>query len=483
MFTPEALSERTVAEDPIEKDPAPGLEGTRLDDPVRLYLSEMGAIPMLTREDEIRVAWRIGIDRKRLQAEIFDSPLAAAEAIRILEEVLAGRLAVDRTLGEGFADAAREKTLARLPAEIGRLRRWVEESRRSYERLGRGGLAGGRRTRLLRHIRECRRRCVKLLRRIDLKPQQVARIMERVEQASRALEALRAGAREQAFRKAVLDAQEGAAELAERAREVRRRLGDYESSRRVLAAANLRLVVAIAKKYRNRGLTLLDLIQEGNVGLMRAVEKYAVLRGFRFSTYATWWIRQAIQRALADKARAIRLPVHILDASLRAQAAARALAHRLGRPPSPEEIAREARIAADEVRRLQALPSASASLDRAVGDREDNSLADLVEGRGEGDPLVAATQGLLRDRLREVLGTLTPREQEVVRLRYGLDGGICYTLEEVGRLFRLTRERIRQIEGRAMEKLQSPSRSRRLAGFLEEPEEEELNRAPSPVDG
>ena len=243
--------------------------------------------------------------------------------------------------------------------------------------------------------------------------------------------------------------------------------GEYQQAKRELSEGNLRLVVSIAKKYRNRGLSFLDLIQEGNAGLMRAVDKFEYRRGFKFCTYATWWIRQAITRAVADQSRTIRIPVHMVETMSRVRNVARQLLQELGREPTIEETARRADVTVEEARRVLTMSRFPISLDRPVGNSEDSQFGDLLPDGTAESPQIGATQEMLRDRIGNVLKSLSYREREIIKLRYGLGDGYSYTLEEVGHIFKVTRERIRQIEAKAVRKLQQPSRSQDLVGFLD----------------
>jgi RNA polymerase primary sigma factor len=261
--------------------------------------------------------------------------------------------------------------------------------------------------------------------------------------------------------------QETPASLRNRCQRMNKQYQDYEQVKRQLSGGNLRLVVSIAKKYRNRGLSFLDLIQEGNTGLMRAVDKYEYRRGYKFSTYATWWIRQAITRAIADQARTIRIPVHMIDVLSKLRNTSKRLLQELGREPTTEETAEAAQLSGDETRRVLSMGRHPVSLDRPVGESEDSCFGEFIEDGGLPRPERAASNELLRQKIEALLKTLTYREREIIRLRYGLGDGYTYTLEEVGRIFRVTRERVRQIEAKAVRKLQHPVRSQQLAGFIE----------------
>ena len=255
--------------------------------------------------------------------------------------------------------------------------------------------------------------------------------------------------------------------LAERVRRIRERFAAYERSMRDLSGGNLRLVVSIAKKYRNRGLSFLDLIQEGNTGLMRAVDKYEYRRGYKFSTYATWWIRQAITRAIADQARTIRIPVHMIETMSKLRRVGKRLVQELGREPTVDELADASGVTLEEARRVLKISRHPVSLDRPVGEGDDSFFGEFIEDNNTDNPVTSATQEMLKDKIDQVLKTLTYREREIIKLRYGLGDGYTYTLEEVGRIFKVTRERVRQIEAKAVRKLQHPVRSKQLKGFLE----------------
>ena len=256
-------------------------------------------------------------------------------------------------------------------------------------------------------------------------------------------------------------------QLDKRLRTIEAVYGQYEDAKRKLSGGNLRLVVSIAKKYRNRGLSFLDIIQEGNTGLMRAVDKYEYRRGYKFSTYATWWIRQAITRAIADHARTIRIPVHMIETMSKLRTISKNLLQKLGREATIEEIAESAKMTISETRRVLKISKHPFSLDRPIGESEDSYFGDFIEDESAESPVQSATQEMLKDRIDDVLKTLTYREREIIKLRYGIGDGYTYTLEEVGRIFKVTRERVRQVEAKAIRKLQHPVRARKLEGFMD----------------
>ena len=448
-----------------------------------MYLTQMGQIPLLSRMDELRLAQKIEITRKRFRAKLFESPPAVVEAIRILEDVKNGELAFDRTLrADSAIDVSKDQALDRLPGVIDSLRRTVFDWQECHERVRAPRCSEHEREKLRRRMKDARRACVLDLERMNIQPKKLRPIMERLEEVSRELDqvvhhidALEGSGGDRAKREQLkkereaimLTTLEASDELRARVREIRDRFQDYEDAKRKLSSGNLRLVVSIGKRYRNRGLSFLDVIQEGNTGLMRAVEKYEHRRGYKFSTYATWWIRQAITRATADQARTIRIPVHMIDAMSKLRNVSRKLAQKLGREPSLEEIASESGISLEETERVLKIAKYPVSLDRPLDDGEDSQFGDLVEDRTADDPVMAATHEMLKEKIESVLSMLSFREREILKLRYGIGTGYTYTLEDVGKIFKVTRERVRQIEAKALRKLQHPMRARRLEGFLD----------------
>ncbi|HUX02043.1 MAG: RNA polymerase sigma factor RpoD [Phycisphaerae bacterium] len=463
----------------------------RIDDPVRMYLTQMGEIPLLTRAQEIFLAKRIELTRKHFRRKVLASDFAISSAARTLRQVQSGELPFDRTMKICISENLAKTTIIhRTPENLATAEKLIEANREDYERLTAPRVAEAERDRLQRRMRTRRQKCVQLLEELSLRTSRIQAIMKKLMaihaklvEIGRRLEELGPGAQDAAERTALQEERDGLArlagesadQLADRVRRIEKCFGEYEEAKRNLSGGNLRLVVSIAKKYRNRGLSFLDLIQEGNTGLMRAVDKYEYRRGYKFSTYATWWIRQAITRAIADQARTIRIPVHMIETMSKLRNISKRFLQDAGREPSLEELAHEATLPIAEVRRVLKISRHPISLDRPVGESEDSYFGDFIEDEAAESPVTAATQEMLKDKIDHVLKTLTYREREIIKLRYGIGDGQTYTLEEVGRIFRVTRERVRQIEAKAIRKLQHPVRSRKLEGFLDKkPDEEEV---------
>ena len=451
-------------------------------DPIRMYLAQMAEIPLLTRREEISLAKRIEVTRKRFRRAVLGCAYSLQSTVETLRKVHEGHLPFDRTIKVSLTERlTKEQIQARMPHNLATLDRLMAGSRADFRRLISRRTTADEAKGARERFRRSRAKSLVLVEELSLRTRRVQPLVKilrgmsaRMDVLQRDLRAMKAGERscdDQAdMRKELRDLM---LTTLESPRSLRTRVGmldklreEYEAAKRNLSAANLRLVVSIAKKYRNRGLSFLDLIQEGNTGLMRAVDKYEYRRGFKFSTYATWWIRQAITRAIADQARTIRIPVHMIDVLSKLRTTAQKLLHELGREPSPEEVAEVADVPVEEARRVMEMGRQPMSLDRPVGESEDASFSEFVEDVGVVSPTQSTTHGLLRDRIDSLLKTLTYREREIIRLRYGLTDGYTYTLEEVGRIFRVTRERVRQIEAKAVKKLQHPVRSRQLENFI-----------------
>ena len=453
------------------------------DDPVRMYLTQMGEIPLLTRAQEIHLARQIETTRAAFRAKLMECEFVCNYAFKVLSRVHRGELPFDRTVQVSVTDRLeKEQILGRLPHNLRTLEVLIQQNKADYRiALSKKRKMAERRMAWARLGRR-RKRCVRLIEELGLRTQRIeAQIPELETRCRRVLELrekILAGrkakqppsARQELvkeYRSILQQCQETPKSLARRMKEIRKIFAEYQKAKRGLSEGNLRLVVSIAKKYRNRGLSFLDLIQEGNAGLMRAVDKFEYRRGFKFCTYATWWIRQAITRAVADQSRTIRIPVHMVETMSRVRNVARQLLQEYGREPTIEEIAARAGTPVDETRRVTAMSRYPISLDRPVGNSEDSHFGDLLPDTGAENPAVGAAQEMLRNRISKVLKSLSYREREIIKLRYGLGDGYSYTLEEVGHIFKVTRERIRQIEAKAVRKLQAPARSEELSGFLD----------------
>ena len=453
------------------------------DDPVRMYLTQMGEIPLLTRKQEIQLAKRIELTRQSFRARLLECNYVVQSAFKVLKRVHSGELPFDRTVQVSVTDRLeKDQILGRLPHNLRTLDVVLRRNRRDYLIALNKRQAKGKRREAWRSLGRGRRRAVRLVEELGLRTQRIEPLIRTLEDFSRRIDDLKEkianhkkakGTPEEReplvkeFRSLLVACQETPTSLRNRVMFLKREYSKYQQAKRELSEGNLRLVVSIAKKYRNRGLSFLDLIQEGNAGLMRAVDKFEYRRGFKFCTYATWWIRQAITRAVADQSRTIRIPVHMVETMSRVRNVSRQLLQELGREPTIEETARRSNTTVEEARRVLAMSRYPISLDRPVGNSEDSHFGDLLPDGGAESPATGASQEMLRGRINKVLKTLSYREREIIKLRYGLGDGYSYTLEEVGHIFKVTRERIRQIEAKAVRKLQQPSRSQELVGFLD----------------
>ncbi|MGB1930476.1 MAG: sigma-70 family RNA polymerase sigma factor [Mariniblastus sp.] len=452
------------------------------DDPIRMYLSQMAVIPLLGREEEISLAKRIEIARKRYRRGVLTSNYALMATFETLKRVYAGELPFDRTIKVSLTEnLTKEQIQARMPHNFKTMEHLLKENARDFKLLISKKTDEIEKKLARKRFLSRRAKLVVLVEELSLRSRRISPMIKQLRNYSDRMNLIRSQLKDEGpdvpteverkhlrseLARLVTLCQESPASLEKRVGDCEKFFSEFENAKRQLSSCNLRLVVSIAKKYRNRGMSFLDLIQEGNTGLMRAVDKYEYRRGFKFSTYATWWIRQAITRAIADQARTIRIPVHMIDVLSRLRNIQKALHQETRRPPTMEEIAVRAQMDVDEVRRVLDIGRHPVSLDRPVGEGDDCSFGEFIEDSQTDNPVRAATNCILRDKIDGLLKTLTYREREIIRLRYGLGDGYTYTLEEVGRIFKVTRERVRQIEAKAVRKLQNPVRSQQLEGFV-----------------
>jgi len=482
----EVEKQEHLKEDELLEKQLIGAEAVRrVDDPIRMYLTQMGEIALLTREQEISLARKIELTRMAFRRKMLESDYCARNAVEILQQVNEGALSFDRTMRISTAEnLVRAVIKKRLPNNIATVNKLLAINQNLFNRFLQTDPDGQKSVdkSALKRIHRNRRKIATLLEELSLRTSRIQPVKSKLHGICQKMQQLQQiitkGPDQDCIPEDIAAMKQELAGLRELIVEIPKQLakrlyiidrvfGQYEETKRALSGANLRLVVSIAKKYRNRGLSFLDIIQEGNTGLMRAVDKYEYRRGYKFSTYATWWIRQAITRAIADHARTIRIPVHMIETMSRLRTAGKNLLQKLGREPNIEEIAVEAEMSLEEARRVFKISKHPISLDRPIGESEDSYFGDFIEDDDVDSPVASAAQEMLKERIDVILKTLSYREREIIKLRYGIGDGYTYTLEEVGRIFKVTRERVRQVEAKAIRKLQHPVRARKLEGFLD----------------
>lgn len=462
-----------------------------LDDPIRIYLVQMGDFPMMTRKEELDAADRIEKARRQYRRELMTSDYFIGVGIGLLLKISRGRLRLDRTLDVSVTDnASKQRFWQILRPNIETLQSIRRKNRQDFRRAIDRNLTLKERRSCWKSLKRRRHRAFRLLEELQLRLQCFLPAVKKLEECNRSMEQQIARIHE--LKAKLRDEGDATGEINREIGRIRAQIGrvacrlavcprslsaqverilcarqEFESAKSVFSSGNLRLVVSIAKHYRNRGLSFLDLIQEGNTGLMRAVDKFEYKRGYKFSTYATWWIRQAITRAIAEQSRTIRIPNHLIETINHVRTTTRRLIQQNSVPPTLEEIAQNANLSLNELKMVIQMSRTPLSLDQPVEGHEESFFGDFLEDRRHSDPLTEMHRNALRELLNQALAVLSFREREILRLRFGLADGYTYTLEEVGRIFSVTRERVRQIEAKAVRKLQHPVRSKQLSGFLD----------------